>query len=77
MPPFMKEFVMRRSQQHPNPATAVPPGGSPSAAAAAGSGSSESTPTKIRKPTPQIRPQSAFIPPGIGFDYFAILRFYG
>ena len=43
MPPFMKEFVMRRTttsqQQSP----------------------SETTPTK-RKPTPQIRPQSAFIP---------------
>ena len=61
MPPFMKEFVMRRSQQHPNPGPAAPsPGGSP----VVGSASSESTPTKIRKPTPQIRPQSAFIPPG-------------
>merc|ERR1712083_509537 len=51
---------MRRSQQHPNPGPAAPsPGGSP----APGSASSESTPTKIRKPTPQIRPQSAFIPP--------------
>jgi hypothetical protein len=90
MPPFMREFVMRRSQQHSSPAPAaganpgvtpgaptgstpplppnggipsgIPPpiGGSPS-----GWGSCENTPTKIRKPTSQIRPQSAFIPPGM------------
>merc|ERR1712048_229750 len=55
-----REFVMRRSQQQSNPAPAAtpPPGGSQS-----GPGSCENTPTKIRKPTPQIRPQSAFIPP--------------
>ena len=69
MPPFMREFVMRRSQQHSNPAlpTTPPPGGSQS-----GPGSCENTPTKIRKPTPQIRPQSAFIPPGNLHNYFII-----
>ena len=86
MPPFMREFVMRRSQQHSSPAPAagatpgappvstppLPPNGGtpsgcplPSGGLPSGWGSCENTPTKIRKPTPQIRPQSAFIPPGM------------
>lgn len=91
MPPFMREFVMRRSQQHssPAPAAGAIPGATPGAAtpplppnggipsgipppiggSPSGWGSCENTPTKIRKPTPQIRPQSAFIPPGM-FIFF-------
>ena len=94
MPPFMREFVMRRSQQHSSPAPAVgatpgaplvstpplPPNGGtssgcplPTGGSPSGWGSCENTPTKIRKPTPQIRPQSAFIPPGmLSFLYLGV-----
>ena len=98
MPPFMREFVMRRSQQHSSPAPAVgatpgappvstpplpPNGGTPSGCppptggSPSGWGSCENTPTKIRKPTPQIRPQSAFIPPGMlcFFKYLGVGKF--
>ena len=80
MPPFMREFVMRRSQQHSSPAPAATSASSPTPPAwvggsPLGSGSCENTPTKTRKPTPQIRPQSAFIPPGSYFIYTSKYNF--